>query len=151
MSARRTTVSAIFALLNESQIKYERESPCHHRPRRANRKSPKHLLLRQIREPARALLLDDRRSTMTQTPAALGTWTASRRMYLVYIDSIIIHDVLVLYFSRFNNQSYENLDFSLSIDAIMMKMAPLPFLAHRCFLSSLFWHEWLYLTIWCWL
>jgi hypothetical protein len=43
-----------------------------------------------------------------------------------------------LHYGVFNNQSCAKFDFSLSIDAAQVKIAPIPFMAHKYFLLANF-------------
>jgi len=64
-------------------------------------------------------------------------------MILFDYDSVNMIYVMVLHYSGFNNQSYDFLDFSLSIGAILMKMAHMSFRTHRCIPSSYFQQQYL--------
>jgi hypothetical protein len=44
-----------------------------------------------------------------------------------------------LHYGVFNNQSCAKSDFSLSVGAAQMKIAPIPFMAHKHFVLANFW------------
>jgi hypothetical protein len=70
--------------------------------------------------------------------AAFATLLVPTPMVLLYTDSVMITYMKELHYGVFNNQSCAKSDFSLSIAAAQMKIAPIPFMAHKYFLSANF-------------
>jgi hypothetical protein len=75
---------------------------------------------------------------MMQRMAAFATLSVPTPMVLLYIDSVMITHIMELHFGVFNNQSCAESDFSLSIGMAQMKIVPIPFMAHKYFLSATF-------------
>ena len=110
--------------------------------RRAIRSRQIYLFLRHFGA-ARSQQKFHERPAMTQTTAAFASSASSIPMILFDHVNINVMFVLVLYYRGFNNQSYDFLDFSLSIGSILTKMAYMPFCAHRCVPPSDFCQQYL--------
>jgi hypothetical protein len=85
------------------------------------------------------LPFNDQSFTMMHTTAAVATLlSVPTPMVLLYIASVMITYMKELHYGVFNNQSCAKSDFSLSINTAQMKIVPIPFMAHKYFLSAYF-------------
>jgi hypothetical protein len=81
-------------------------------------------------------MIERRFTMMMQTTAAVTTLSVPTPMVLLYIDSVMITYTKELHYGVFNHQSCAKSDFSLSINAAQVKIAPIPFMVHKYFLLA---------------